>query len=222
MAEQDFSYADYWEKCWNCENESDLASYLSGWNGSKSDETDFFRSRGIKRICDAACGYGAHTIALLSSGFDVEAFDVSQKAVDLTLAGLKKYGYENVKVKTSSILDTGYAEGSFDAVTAYAVIDHLTKNDAKKALREMMRIVKNGGAVLMSFDKAEEDDYAMPHRLLEDGSMLYGEGTPNDGMIFHPYDDSEIDDLINGCHVLLRTTDKKGHRIVVLEKEIKE
>ena len=218
MAEQGYAYADYWEKCWDSEDESDLNRFLSGWKGSKSDEMDIFTSSGVKRVCDAACGFGAHTLALLSNGFEVEAFDVSPRAVELTAAGLKKQGFENVKVKTASLLDTGYANETFDAVTAYAVMDHLVKKDAEQALREMMRIVKPGGLVLMSFDKLEEDELSMPHKLLEDGSMLYDEGTPNDGLLFHPYGDGEIEELVKGYRVISRRTDRKGNRVIVLEK----
>lgn len=218
MTECEYVYAEYWDKCWNDENVSDLSRYLSSWNGSKSDEMDIFVARGIKKVCDAACGFGAHTIALLSNGFDVEAFDVSRRAVELTVEGLRKHGYENVKVKTASVHNTGYPDETFDALTAYAVMDHLTKKDAEEAIRELMRVVKTGGLVLLSFDKAQEDDFVMPHRLLEDGSMLYEEGTPNGGMIFHPYEDGEITNLVKEYRVLLRRTDKKGNRIIVLEK----
>ena len=218
MADQEYSYDDYWEKCWDCEDVNDLSRFLSSWNGHKSAEMDIFTAQGVKKVCDAACGFGAHTIALLSNGFDVEAFDVSQRAVELTAAGLEKNGYENVKVKTASILDTGYADATFDAATAYAVMDHLIRKDAERAIRELMRIVKAGGLVLMSFDKAEEEDLSMPHRSLEDGSMLYDEGTPNAGLLFHPYEESEIKDLVKEYKVQSYTTDKKGSKIIILEK----
>ncbi len=74
MAEQEYAYSDYWEKCWDSEDESELNGYFSGWNGTKSEEIDIFINRGIKKVCDAECGFGARTIALLSNGFDVEAF----------------------------------------------------------------------------------------------------------------------------------------------------
>ena len=218
MTEYESIYAEYWEKCWSSENVSELLQYLSSWNGVKSNEMEIFKNRKVKKVCDAACGFGAHTIALLSNGFDVEAFDISQKSVELTVAGLKKHGYKDIKIKAASILNTGYADETFDAATAYAVIDHLTKKDAEKAIRELIRIVKAGGLVLLSFDKIQNDDFIMPHQLLEDGSMLYYKGTQNDGMIFHPYEDSEIMDLVRDYNVLLYNTDKKGSRTVVLEK----
>ena len=214
----EYVYSEYWERCWNSENVDDLMQYLSGWNGFKSEEIDIFKSQGVNHVCDVACGFGAHTLALLSNGFNVEAFDVSPRAVELTTAGLKEYGYENVKVKIASVLDTGYDDASFDAVTAYAVMDHLTKKDLEKAIRELMRIVKEEGLVLISFDQPQDEDFIIPHRLLEDGSMLYEEGTSNEGMIFHPYEDDEISDLMNEHRVLFHKTNQKGDKIYILKK----
>ena len=208
----EYSYSEYWEKCWNSENVDELLQYLSGWNGSKSEEIDIFKSRGVKKVCDVACGFGAHTIALLSNGFDVEASDISSKAVELTVAGLKEFGYGDVKVKTAGVLDTGYEDESFDAVTAYAVIDHLTKNDAKQAIRELMRIVKKDGLVLLSFDTPQNEDFSLPHQSLEDGSMLY-----EDGMIFHPYEDGETKDLLKEYRIIFHKTNQKGNKIYILK-----
>ena len=42
MSEKEYAYSDYWEKCWNNENVSELTRYLSSWNGTKSDEMDIF------------------------------------------------------------------------------------------------------------------------------------------------------------------------------------
>jgi hypothetical protein len=38
--------------------------YLSGWNGTKSDEIDIFIDRGIKKVCDAASLIGRWKYAL--------------------------------------------------------------------------------------------------------------------------------------------------------------
>ena len=208
----EYSYSEYWEKCWDSENVDELQQYLSGWNRLKSEEIDIFKSHGVKKVCDVACGFGAHTIALLSNGFDVEASDISPKAVELTAAGLKGFGYGDVKVKIAGVLDTGYEDESFDAVTAYAVIDHLTKNDAKKAIHELVRIVKKDGLVLLSFDTPQNEDFSLPHQSLEDGSMLY-----EDGMIFHPYEDGEIKDLLKEYRIIFHKTNQKGNKIYILK-----
>lgn len=215
-AERD--YFAYWEQCWNEEDADALLRWLDGWNRSRSAEAELLKSRGVKTVCDAACGFGAHTLALASGGFDVSAFDLSPKAAALTAAGLRKYGYDGVEVKAASLFDTGYADEAFDAATAYAVLDHLTEADTYRALTELFRIVKPGGFLVLSFDAAEEDDFACPHELLSDGSMVYKDGTPRAGLLFRPYDEERIAALTGGYSPVLREQNRKGDRIVVLQK----
>lgn len=169
-------------------------------------------------MCDAACGFGAHTLALASNGFAVSAFDISPRAVALTAAGLQKYGYSGAAVKTAGITDTGYANASFDAVTAYAVLDHLTEADARHALTELFRIIKPKGFLLLSFDAAEKEDYLCPHELLPDGSMVYTDTPSRAGMVFRPYREETINALVEGYFVFRRWTSQKGDQIVLLQK----
>ena len=211
-------YSEYWERCWEEEKPEELFSYLEGWNGHKSLEMDVFKDHGVRKVCDAACGFGAHTVALASNGFEVSAFDVSERAVKLTTEGLKKYGYTGTAVKKAEITATGYEEESFDAVTAYAVIDHLTEADSKKAVAELMRIIKPGGLLLLSFDMPEEDDFLCEHDILPDGSMIYSSDPSRAGMIFRPHDGEKIEALFLGYQCINRWTDGKGGQVVVIAK----
>ena len=213
-----FDYSDFWDRSWKAEDEESLSNWLESWYSSTSTEIDLFTSYGVKTVCDAACGFGAHTIMFASKGFDVSAFDVSPKAVELTIKGLRKYGFKGDKIKISDILNTGYVDESFDAVTAYAVLDHLTQKDAQSALNELLRITKSGGLLLLSFDTAEEADYRYSHELYSDGSMFYTDGTPYAGMIFCPYDKKKIEALIKGKKVVFQETNQKGNQIVILQK----
>ena len=213
---RDHDYNDYWERCWSLEEADALSGFLSGWLNRESPEMEIFRENNVKTVCDAACGFGAHTLAFASNGFEVSAFDVSPRAVELTGAGLKKYGYENVDVKRAEITATGYADESFDAVTAYAVLDHLTGEDAARALNELLRITKKGGFLLMSFDAPSDEDYLRPHEDLPDGSMIYTEGEDVRGMIFRPFSDEMINDFVGNKKVLRKWGSSKGDRFVIL------
>lgn len=214
----DIDYSEYWERCWNEEDAEALEKWLEGWNHAGSEEIEYFKAQGVRTICDAACGFGAHTLAFASNGFDVAAFDVSPKAVELTRAGLARYGYGDVSVQVASITNIGYDDETFDAATAYAVFDHLTEDDAKRALAEMLRIVKPGGFLLLSLDAPEEDDFLCPHELLADGSMVYGSESEREGMIFRPFDDAKVLTLTAGHSVTRKWRSCKGDLIVLLQK----
>ena len=84
-------------------------------------------------------------------------------------------------------------------------------------MKQLCRIVRPGGLVLLSFDTAEEADYAAPHETRSDGSLLYtGEGKRG-GMIFHPYDSEAIRSLVAGYEIVMERVNRKGEQIVVIK-----
>lgn len=210
-------YEMYWERCWKEEEPTELYKYLDAYHGIKSKEMDVFIEHNVIKVCDAACGFGAYSLAFATNGFRVYSFDISDTAVEITRNGLKKYGIESNNVKVASILDTGYVDAFFDGVIAHAVIDHLTEKDAIKALEELFRITRMDGLVLITFDIAEEEDYEENHLTFDDGTMEYVKGSRK-GMLFRPYDWDMIDALLQGCNIIYRGEKAKRERIVILKK----
>ena len=206
----------YWERCWSEEDPELLHQYLGSYRGSYLRELNVFKEHGVVNICDAACGFGAFYLLFASAGFEVQGFDISETAVEIAAAGLKKYGIVNPKIKIASILDTGYLDKAFDAVVAHAVLDHMMCADAKRALNELFRIITDGGLVLISFDCAEPGDYEGEHTRLEDGTLLYTDAD-RDGMLFHPYDRAEIGELLGDYKIIFEAQNSR-ERIFILQK----
>jgi len=210
-------YNTYWDRCWQEEVPEELYKYLAMYRDMNNKEIEIFKEHGVKRVCDAACGFGAYTLGLTSNGFEVHSFDISEAAVKITKDGLAKHGIESASVKVASILDTGYEAEFFDAVVAHAVIDHLTAEDAKKALNELLRITRQDGLVWISFDIPEEEDLEEKHIHHEDGTMEYTEGSRK-GMLFHPYDWDEIEKLLDGHEPVHRADKGSRERVVIIRK----
>ena len=207
----------YWEKCWKEEKITELYSCLEHYYKLRYKEMDIFKEHSVRKVCDAACGFGAYSLAFSSNGFIVHSFDISKTAVSITKAGLNKYGIDSSNVKVASILNTGYPNEMFDGVIGHAVLDHLTVCDARKALEELFRIIRKGGLVMISFDTAEEDDFNIEHIVLEDGSMQYTDSS-RAGMIFHPYEWGEIDVFLKKYNVIYKVLNSKNEKIVILKK----
>lgn len=214
----DYNSETYWEKSWSEENIPELFDYLAKYNKWQFEEMEIFKRYGLKKVCDAACGFGAYSLAFSSNGFDTFGFDISAKAVEIAKQGLKNYGIDTSRYKIASIIDTGYEDETFDGVIAHAVIDHLPAELAQKAVCELLRITVRGGLLLLSFDAAEQSDYEAEHIVLEDGSMKYTEESRN-GMIFCPYDWTKIDLLLKGCKIVSRRVNQKNEKLVVVEKQ---
>lgn len=207
-------YNLYWDRCWKDEEPAELYQYLDMYYKVKLKEIDLFKEHNIVTVCDAACGFGAYSLAFASNSFHVHSFDISETAVEITMKGLKKYGIDDANVKVASILDTGYAGETFDGVIAHAVLDHLIVEDTKKALDELFRITVPNGLILLSFDMAEKDDFTEEHITLKDGTMEYTNGARK-GMLFHPYGQEEISELLKNYHIVCRTDNQREKRIIL-------
>ena len=203
---------DFWEHSWRQDRDMDFLSYARPYYRLVSPEIEVFQQHGIRTVCDAGCGYGAPTLAMASNGFDVTALDVSETAVEITGRVLAQYGFKLAGHKTASVLDSGFPDGAFDGVVCFSVLDHMTVPDTKTAFRELLRVTRPGGLLLLAFDTPDGDDLTRAHIVLPDGSILYA-----NGMIFHPYDAPAAERLLTGQRVIYRGTGPKGEFVVILE-----
>ncbi|MBR5948755.1 MAG: class I SAM-dependent methyltransferase [Clostridia bacterium] len=207
----------YWEKSWETTDKEALLRHVREHREryAESEEIVIFKKEGLRRVCDAGCGFGAYTLALAEQGFSVHSFDISERAVECARSILAECGYD-AEIKRSDILKSGYLDGEFDGAFAHSVLDHMSCADAKKALDELCRIVRKGGLILLSFDTADEDDLAEPHELLPDGSLLYTGASRKNGMVFHPYDRFEIRALVEGKETVFESVNQKGEQIIII------
>lgn len=96
-------------------------------------------------VLECACGTGAITAAIAAKASKVVATDLSDGMMSQAKKKCKSYG--NVHFETADIMKLDFADESFDAVVAGNVI-HLLP-DPQAAVRELMRVCKKGGKVII-------------------------------------------------------------------------
>ena len=92
------------------------------------------------RILDVGCGTGANLLMLSKFG-DAEGVDVSEDALEFC----RERGLDKVRLGAAEQLP--YEDNTFDLVTAFDVVEHL--DDDLAGLREMQRVLRPGGRVLL-------------------------------------------------------------------------
>lgn len=94
------------------------------------------------RIFDFGCGSGYLVGELQKLGYDAHGSDFEKDAIDYGLG----QGIKNLKISTGEKID--YPDGFFQAVTAFDVLEHI--EDEKWAVRELTRILKPGGKIIIT------------------------------------------------------------------------
>ena len=107
-------------------------------------------------VLDLPCGTGRLTWLLMDRGFHVTAADVSEAMLATArtnIAARRPPMEENLPVavfELQDIMQTGYADGQFDAIVCNRLFHHFTESDTRlRALRELRRICR--GPVIISF-----------------------------------------------------------------------
>ncbi len=134
------------------------------FGGEKRIRRKILRLADIKngdRVIDIGCGTG--TSALIIAG-DVEdkgevvGIDLSDKMLDIARKKLKKAGFRNVTFLHANAEDIPYPDSYFDKVTAFAVLHEMNHEGRINTLREIYRLLKIGGNVLIA-------DYDLPEKI---------------------------------------------------------
>ena len=140
------------------------------------------------RLIDCGCGPGSITVDLAQAVAPGEAIGIDLRGDALTPGRTlaRKRGIVNVTFQAASVYQLPYANGSFDAAFACAVLQHLA--DPLAALKEMRRVLKPGG-VIGIVDGSSTITFRYPtNPLLERWDKLrglereYNTGRPSDAL----------------------------------------
>lgn len=210
------STAQFWEQSWKSIDRERISSYAKNFDTKEDAIINFLKQQGSNHICDAGCGCGLYSLKLVRYGLSVSGFDIAEDAVLLTKKLLSENGYPANGFKQADILSTGYADCCFDAVVARDVVDHMPIIHGIQAVKELSRIVRPGGCVVLTLDAADDEYESEPHEINENGDYLFIQGKWS-GMVFHPYSPREIKKLTAGLNQKQLLSNNESF-IVVLNK----
>lgn len=115
-------------------------------------------SDGIRRVLDAGTGAGWMAEMLDARGFDVYPFDIGADSLKRASQRIR----ERVGILPFTLADIyslPFADGAFDAVTISEVVEHLDR--PLDALKELARVVRPGGWLVMSIPYREKIEYTL-------------------------------------------------------------
>jgi 2-polyprenyl-3-methyl-5-hydroxy-6-metoxy-1,4-benzoquinol methylase len=122
------------------------------------------REPGDTRILDVGCGNGLLLALLRDKGYAVSGVDFSG---DAAVAARRLNG---VEVRVGSLADQAFADESFDLITLFHVMEHVT--EPKAVLDEVRRVLKPDGRVIVQVPNID----SLQFRIF--GSRWYGLDIP--------------------------------------------
>jgi ubiquinone/menaquinone biosynthesis C-methylase UbiE len=102
-------------------------------------------------VLDVCCGSGASALPaaeLVGDGGQVIGIDVAEKLLNLAGAKAQSKGLNNIEFRVGDMLDTGFADASFDAVVCVFGIFFVP--DIVEAIRELWRVLRPGGKLAIT------------------------------------------------------------------------
>lgn len=101
-----------------------------------------------KSVLDGGCEAGYISIKLLEKGANVTAIDIVEPALEKFREKIKGTNYTPI-IKKGVLQNMPFASNEFDATVCTEVLEHAP--DTQKCIEELIRVVKPGGKIIITF-----------------------------------------------------------------------
>ncbi len=114
-----------------------------------------------ERVLEIGPGTGYYTLAVAAAldGGTLGIFDVSQEFLDEVIRTARDRGIDNITATQGDARQLPYDDDSFDAAFLVAVLGEIPDQDA--ALRELARVLRSGGRLVVGESLASGDPHAV-------------------------------------------------------------
>jgi SAM-dependent methyltransferase len=140
------------------------------------------------RVLELGCGNGKTVSALISAGIEPVCIDISRNA--LTECA-KATGPGTRDLVEADAMSLPFADGVFDSVVCFHVLEHLLSGERVKASMEIGRVLKKGGRLYIQSFSVKDMRYGKGTKVEDD---TYERG---DGVRYHYFRDGELERLFD-------------------------
>jgi ubiquinone/menaquinone biosynthesis C-methylase UbiE len=102
-------------------------------------------------VWDFGCGCGETSRYLRKLGMEISGLDLSEKMLREARAK-----HPRINFRRGNILDLKFKDNSIAGIVAFYAIVHFTKDQVRKALGEMFRVLVPGGLLLITYHIGDE------------------------------------------------------------------
>jgi ubiquinone/menaquinone biosynthesis C-methylase UbiE len=106
-----------------------------------------------ERVLDIGCGNARDIARIAERGSEIVGVDISAGMVAAAKQELKRMEISGITLQVGDATSLDFPDGSFDKILCSEVIEHIP--DASRALREMLRVLRPGGRLVLSTPNKE-------------------------------------------------------------------
>ncbi|MFK7696929.1 class I SAM-dependent methyltransferase [Paenibacillus sp. HJGM_3] len=147
-------------------------------------------------LLDLGCGAGRHVIFLAHQGYRVTGIDFSDQALQFTNSILQEYKLQADLVQ-GNILALPFDTECFDAVICYGVLYYFYKADIETIVRELYRVMKQGGKAFFVVRSIRDQRYVLGQEVEKNTIVLNDNRTNEQGMRMHFFEPEELNSLFS-------------------------
>ncbi|NIM45393.1 MAG: methyltransferase domain-containing protein [Nitrososphaeria archaeon] len=133
---------------------------------------DLFKRHKFRDVLDLGCGVGRHCVYLAENGFDVVGLDVSGSALRTAKEWIREKRLANADFILGSMTDIPFGDCRFDAVISASVVHHAIKEQIRKAVTEIHRVLRGDGLFLTNLPSVEDYRYGKGEEVEADTFMV--------------------------------------------------
>jgi SAM-dependent methyltransferase len=112
--------------------------------------TELLREHNLSSALDLGCGTGRHLVYMAKNGLHLTGTDNAPSGLSLTRQWLNEEGLRANLVLSDMRRSLPFASGFFDALVSTQVIHHALLSEVLGTAREIERVVRPGGMILVS------------------------------------------------------------------------
>ena len=154
-----------------------------------------------KTVLDCGAGGRRPPLALFRShGFETSGIDISQSQVEAAGNFERKHNM-TLNIALGDMRDLQFPDESFSCVYTYNSSIHLSKRDTRKAVDEMLRVLKPDGVMYINFIWDLARSMYGEERAPGEFWMIVHDG---DEVLHTLYSEEEADEIMKGQDILLK------------------
>jgi len=177
-----------------------------------------FPKYGVSRILDLGCGNGRHLVYFGKSGYQVFGSDLSGWGLQAASTWLIQEKIPS-RLALADMQYLPFADGSFDAIISFKVIQHNLAADIQATFREIERVLCSDGLLVMDLLRYDPDSERLKNSVMVEPHTFFPKSGTEKGMPHHAFTKIEVFELLHSWKIkFFNTQQDKKHFTIIAQK----